>query len=234
MPPPSACGNCMPTTSSRPISTMDVKVLVIRGEGDSFGGGGDLPEQAEMLSESDDDVFPAARVSASTTPMSATPPKRFLSLPARADRPLRQGAGGQTGRCRNSRKISIIEAKGYCYGWHFYQAGDADLVISSDEALFGHPAFPLRRLGSAAVDLGGDHGLAQVLGNAVHRSALHGPGNGRLQFRQQRRAPGSTGGGNREVRTGLLSFPAHRHGAGTEDFPGNSISSITASTWAAC
>jgi enoyl-CoA hydratase/carnithine racemase len=39
------------------------------------------------------------------------------------------------------RKISIIEAKGYCYGWHFYQAGDADLVISSDDALFGHPAF---------------------------------------------------------------------------------------------
>jgi enoyl-CoA hydratase len=39
------------------------------------------------------------------------------------------------------RKISIVEAKGYCYGWHFYQAGDADLVISSDDALFGHPAF---------------------------------------------------------------------------------------------
>src|SRR3546814_12201151 len=29
----------------------------------------------------------------------------------------------------------------YCYGWHFYQAGDADLVISSDDALFGHAAF---------------------------------------------------------------------------------------------
>ena len=27
------------------------------------------------------------------------------------------------------------------YGWHFYQAGDADLVISSDDALFGHAAF---------------------------------------------------------------------------------------------
>jgi|GEM_PF-5291493 len=39
------------------------------------------------------------------------------------------------------RKISIIEAKGYCYGWHFYQAGGADLVISSDDALLGHPAF---------------------------------------------------------------------------------------------
>jgi len=39
------------------------------------------------------------------------------------------------------KKISILEAKGYCYGWHFYQAADADLVIASDDALFGHPSF---------------------------------------------------------------------------------------------
>ncbi|HWC83465.1 MAG TPA: enoyl-CoA hydratase/isomerase family protein, partial [Pseudonocardiaceae bacterium] len=39
------------------------------------------------------------------------------------------------------KKISILEVKGYCYGWHFYQAADADLVISSDDALFGHAAF---------------------------------------------------------------------------------------------
>jgi enoyl-CoA hydratase/carnithine racemase len=39
------------------------------------------------------------------------------------------------------KKISIVEAKGYCYGWHFYQCGDADLVIASDDALFGHPSF---------------------------------------------------------------------------------------------
>jgi len=38
-------------------------------------------------------------------------------------------------------KISIVEVKGYCYGWHFYQAADADLVIASDDALFGHAAF---------------------------------------------------------------------------------------------
>ncbi len=39
------------------------------------------------------------------------------------------------------KKISILEVKGYCYGWHFYQAADADLVISSDDAVFGHPSF---------------------------------------------------------------------------------------------
>src|SRR3546814_6934319 len=56
------------------------------------------------------------------------------------------------GGCRSLqefKKISIVEAKGYCYGWHFYQAGDADLVISSDDALFGHAAF---RYAGAAPD----------------------------------------------------------------------------------
>ena len=52
---------------------------------------------------------------------------------------------GNTGSgCRSLqdfKKISILEVKGYCYGWHFYQAADADMVISSDDALFGHPAF---------------------------------------------------------------------------------------------
>ena len=46
------------------------------------------------------------------------------------------------------KKISIIEAKGYCYGWHFYQAADADIVIASDDTLFGHSAF--RYVGWAA------------------------------------------------------------------------------------
>ena len=46
------------------------------------------------------------------------------------------------------KKISIVEVKGYCYGWHFYLAGDADLVISSDDALFGHASF--RYVGWAA------------------------------------------------------------------------------------
>jgi enoyl-CoA hydratase len=34
------------------------------------------------------------------------------------------------------KKISILEVRGYCYGWHFYQAADADLVISSEDALY--------------------------------------------------------------------------------------------------
>ena len=39
------------------------------------------------------------------------------------------------------KKISIVEVKGYCYGWHFYQAADADIVIASEDSLFGHAAW---------------------------------------------------------------------------------------------
>ena len=39
------------------------------------------------------------------------------------------------------KKVSILEVRGYCYGWQFYQAADADLIIASDDALFGHAAF---------------------------------------------------------------------------------------------
>ena len=62
----------------------------------------------------------------------------------RAGASLLHWYGNTRSGCRSLqdfKKISILEVKGYCYGWHFYQAADADLVISSDDALFGHPAF---------------------------------------------------------------------------------------------
>src|SRR3546814_15717842 len=39
------------------------------------------------------------------------------------------------------KKISIVAAKGYCYGWPYYPAADADLVISAADALFGNSHF---------------------------------------------------------------------------------------------
>src|SRR6201991_4141721 len=115
----------------------NVKVVVIRGEGQDFGSGGDLPEQRPML---ENPGLPLLHELAINDDEVKYPPGgsyRYLSTvtdfyaKARAgNRPLQE-----------LRKISIIEAKGYCYGWHFYQAGDADLVIASDDALFGHPAF---------------------------------------------------------------------------------------------
>ena len=115
----------------------DVKVVVIRGEGDDFGSGGDLPEQRPMLENPGLPLHHEVAINDDDVKYPPGGSYRYLSTvtdfyaKARAgNRPLQE-----------LRKISIIEAKGYCYGWHFYQAGDADLVISSDDALFGHPAF---------------------------------------------------------------------------------------------
>lgn len=115
----------------------DVKVVVIRGEGEDFGSGGDLPEQRGMLENPGMPLLHELAINDDDVKYPPGGSYRYLSTvtdfyaKARAgNRPLQE-----------LRKISIVEAKGYCYGWHFYQAGDADLVISSDDALFGHPAF---------------------------------------------------------------------------------------------
>ena len=118
----------------------DVKVLVIRGEGRHFGAGGDLPEQDEMLSASEEDVSLLHEFGISNEEDVRYPPKKsYRFLHGLTDHYAKARAGNRP--LQEFKKISIIETKGYCYGWHFYQAGDADLIVSSDEALFGHPAF---------------------------------------------------------------------------------------------
>lgn len=116
----------------------DVKVLVIRGEGDDLGSGADLEE------------FMAAKNAAEPGPLLAEFGIRADEVTYPPAGSLRHGASiGQWYANPNSgirglqdfKKISILEVKGYCYGWHFYQAADADLVIASDDALFGHPSF---------------------------------------------------------------------------------------------
>jgi enoyl-CoA hydratase/carnithine racemase len=116
----------------------DVKVLVIRGVGDDLGTGADLPE------------FMAAQKSADPGPRLAEyrigadevtePPRGSFRDGATIGQWYANPNSGIRG-LQDFKKISILEAKGYCYGWHFYQAADADLVISSDDTLFGHPSF---------------------------------------------------------------------------------------------
>ncbi|MFF0490047.1 enoyl-CoA hydratase/isomerase family protein [Nocardia sp. NPDC004068] len=116
----------------------DVKVLVIRGEGEDFGSGADLPEFLEAQNDPDPGhLLSEYRIGPDE-----------VRYPPRGS--FRHGAnigawyGNSAAGCRSLqefKKISIVEVKGYCYGWHFYQATDADLVISSDDALFGHPSF---------------------------------------------------------------------------------------------
>jgi enoyl-CoA hydratase/carnithine racemase len=115
----------------------DVKVLVVRGEGEHLGTGADLDElmvkrkrgvamHEEFGLDEDDDVTLPGRHSY----RSGASLVHWYADPRSGNRSL-----------ADFKKISILEVKGYCYGWHFYQAADADLVISSDDALFGHPAF---------------------------------------------------------------------------------------------
>lgn len=114
----------------------DVKVLVIRGSGDDFGTGQDLPEFMEAV-RSDDGLLREVQLEGADV---TYPPRRNFRHGAAATQWFTDPRGG----CRTLqefKKISIVEVKGYCYGWHFYQAGDADLVVASDDALFGHAAF---------------------------------------------------------------------------------------------
>jgi enoyl-CoA hydratase len=117
----------------------DVKVLVIRANGPNLGSGADLPELMNIMSGKGDASM-----------------KHVVGIPEDADveypptKSYRYGASNVQGytdpaagmrSLQDFKKISILEVRGYCYGWHFYQAADADLVISSDDALFGHAAF---------------------------------------------------------------------------------------------
>ncbi len=114
----------------------DVKVLVIRGTGEDFGTGQDLPEFMEAVNSDDGLLREVGLEDADVT----YPPRRNFRHGATTTQWFTDPRGG----CRTLqefKKISIVEVKGYCYGWHFYQAGDADLVISSDDALFGHAAW---------------------------------------------------------------------------------------------
>lgn len=117
----------------------EVKVLVIRGEGDNFGGGGDLSEQADMLSEGDEDVSLLHEFGINDPSVKYPPKDSFRFLHGLTDHYAKARAGNRP--LQEFKKISIVEAKGYCYGWHFYQAADADLLVCSDDTLFGHPSF---------------------------------------------------------------------------------------------
>ncbi|RZI59734.1 MAG: enoyl-CoA hydratase/isomerase family protein, partial [Zymomonas sp.] len=116
----------------------DVKVLVIRGEGEHFGTGDDLPEMADLFSDKDVSWLHDFRIGEDEGVR--YPPKgTYRHLGAVTQLYARTGEGMRD--LQDFKKISIVEVKGYCYGWQFYLAGDADIVVASDEALFGHAAF---------------------------------------------------------------------------------------------
>ncbi len=116
----------------------DVKVLVIRGAGDHFGTGDDLPEMADLFSDKDVSWLHDFRIGEDEN-VKYPPKDSYRHLGAVTQLYARAGEGMRD--LQDFKKISIVEVKGYCYGWQFYLAGDADLVVASEEALFGHAAF---------------------------------------------------------------------------------------------
>jgi enoyl-CoA hydratase len=117
----------------------DVKVLIVRGVGEHLGSGADLPEMGGMFSEDPDySVLPEFRIGEDEDV--TYPPKDSYRYLATLTQAYANSSSGLRS-LQDFKKISIVEAKGYCYGWHFYQCADADLVISSDDALFGHSAW---------------------------------------------------------------------------------------------
>ena len=114
----------------------DVKVVVIRGVGDDLGSGADLPEFMEGIDEPEKRL---RELKVEGLDVSYPPKGTFRNGATISGWYANVQAGNRP--LQELKKISIVEAKGYCYGWHFYQCADADLVISSDDALFGHPSF---------------------------------------------------------------------------------------------
>jgi enoyl-CoA hydratase/carnithine racemase len=117
----------------------DVKVLVIRGNGDNFGSGGDLNEHGDRyLNPKPGENF-LVDVEIDDPDVAYPPAGSYRYLHTLTDYFAKARSGNRA--LQEFKKISIVEAKGYVYGWHFYLCADADIVISSDDALFGHPSF---------------------------------------------------------------------------------------------
>jgi len=116
----------------------DVKVLVVRGAGENFGTGDDLPEMADLFSDKDVSWLHDFRIGEDEG-VKYPPKGSYRHLGAVTQLYARTGEGMRD--LQDFKKISIVEAKGYCYGWQFYLAGDADIVVASEDALFGHAAF---------------------------------------------------------------------------------------------
>jgi len=116
----------------------EVKVLVLRAQGPDHGTGGDLAEEREMLA---DPGAPLLHEMALGDPAVRYPPGSSYRYFATLYNHWASAGAGAARPFQDFRKISIVEVRGYCYGWHFFNAADADLVIASDDALFGHPSF---------------------------------------------------------------------------------------------
>jgi len=117
----------------------DVKVLVIKANGPDLGTGADLAELLDIM---------GGRSDVTMNHIVRIPDDADVTYPPRGT--YRYGAtniqhytdpSAGIRSLQDFKKISILQVRGYCYGWHFYLAADADIVVSSDDALYGHSAW---------------------------------------------------------------------------------------------
>ena len=105
----------------------DVKLLVLKGLGECFGTGADMADLGpETVGFSRDRKAPPP------------PLRRRIAYERRMGHDALRG--GMMDMFHFG-KPCICQVHGYCYGWHFQVATEADIVIASEEALFTHPAF---------------------------------------------------------------------------------------------
>ena len=117
----------------------DVKVLVIRANGPNLGSGADLTELLDIMADRGDlSMNHTVRVP-DDADVKYPPQGSYRHRASHVQFYTDPGAGMRS--LQDFKKISILEVRGYCYGWHFYQAADADIVIASEDSLFGHAAW---------------------------------------------------------------------------------------------
>ena len=152
----------------------DVKVLVIRANGPNLGSGADLPELMDIMAGRSDVADERTSSGSPRTPTSSTRRRRSYRYGASNVQFYTDPAAGMRS-LQDFKKVSILEVRGYCYGWHFYQAADADIVIAVRGRAVRPRRLPLRRLGRAAVAVVHDDGRPPVHGDGVHRPPVHAP-----------------------------------------------------------
>ncbi len=102
----------------------DVRCIILKGNGEHFGAGGDATELALYLGYGD-----------GTSKEQRKRPTQMERI--WADRELQHWESCFT-RCT---KVIISQVQGYCYGQHLHWACESDIVIAAENSLFTHPAW---------------------------------------------------------------------------------------------
>lgn len=106
----------------------EVKVIIFEGQGPCFGSGDDASELGYYIG------FGSGKDGAEKK----KPSQRRRLYP---DRDVVFGPRGIEQTIMRCLKATVCKVHGYCYGMHFHIAMCADIVIASEDALFGHPAW---------------------------------------------------------------------------------------------